>query len=57
MAATHRALYDAMNRGALTPMVGMALPLADAPRAHVEVMEPSAGGKVGNITLVVREED
>lgn len=55
--ATHRALYDAMDRGALRPIVGTALPLAEAARAHMEIMEPSAGGKVGNIVLVVREEE
>ena len=43
--------------GALTPMVGAAIPLAEAARAHVEVIEPSSGGKVGNIVLVVREEE
>ena len=54
--ATHAALYESMAAGKLAPMVGAALPLADAAKAHVEVMAPSSGGKVGNIVLVVREE-
>ena len=55
-AETHRGLYEAMAAGALTPMVGATFPLADAALAQVEVMEPSAGGKAGNIVLTVREE-
>jgi len=50
---THAALYAALEAGTLTPVVAVELPLADAPRAHEEVMEPSAGGKAGNIVLVV----
>lgn len=48
----HGALFDAMERGALRPTVGMELPLAEASTAHVEVMQPSAGGSVGNIVLI-----
>jgi len=51
-AETHAALQDAMARGALKPVVGMELPLAEAARAHVEVMGPSSGGAVGNIVLI-----
>lgn len=51
-AETHAALQDAMARGALKPVVGMELPLADAAKAHVEVMGPSSGGAVGNIVLI-----
>ena len=40
----------------LTPLgpvqVGMELPLSDAGKAHVEVMEPAAGGSAGNIVLM-----
>eukprot|EP00927_Polykrikos_kofoidii_P033962 TRINITY_DN2879_c0_g2_i1.p1 TRINITY_DN2879_c0_g2~~TRINITY_DN2879_c0_g2_i1.p1 ORF type:complete len:377 (+),score=68.21 TRINITY_DN2879_c0_g2_i1:113-1132(+) len=50
--ATHVALQDAMSRGALVPVVGMELPLEGAPKAHVEVMQPSGGGALGNIVLV-----
>lgn len=49
---THRALYEAMDNGALTPMVGMELDLSEAPKAHMEVMNPSAGGALGNIVLI-----
>eukprot|EP00811_Abedinium_folium_P001890 NODE_11732_length_1268_cov_5.656442.p1 GENE.NODE_11732_length_1268_cov_5.656442~~NODE_11732_length_1268_cov_5.656442.p1 ORF type:complete len:375 (+),score=142.60 NODE_11732_length_1268_cov_5.656442:94-1125(+) len=52
MREIHAGLQDAMARGALTPHVGMRLAFADAPRAHVEVMAPSAGGAVGNIVLL-----
>ena len=55
-AATHQGLYEAMERGGLAPNVGLALPLSEAAKAHVEIAEPSTGGKVGNIVLIVREE-
>lgn len=48
-------LYDAMQRGVLKPVVGMELDLADAPKAHVEVMNPSSGGALGNIVLIFDE--
>lgn len=48
----HSALYETMERGALKPVVGMELPLVEAPKAHVEVMKPSSGGSVGNIVLM-----
>ncbi len=48
----HAQLYAAMEGGALTPVVGMKLPLEEAPKAHVEVMAPSAGGATGNIVLI-----
>eukprot|EP00913_Durusdinium_trenchii_P030021 g28133.t1 len=32
-----------MNRRALVPVVSLQIPLAEAAKAHVEVMEPSAG--------------
>eukprot|EP00930_Biecheleria_cincta_P092202 TRINITY_DN82018_c0_g1_i1.p1 TRINITY_DN82018_c0_g1~~TRINITY_DN82018_c0_g1_i1.p1 ORF type:complete len:342 (+),score=47.23 TRINITY_DN82018_c0_g1_i1:43-1068(+) len=49
---THSALYDAMTRGKLIPVVGMELPLSDAAKAHEEVMNPSSGGATGNIVLL-----
>ena len=54
--ANHAALYESMVSGALTPVVGETFPLADAAQAHVEVVQPSAGGKVGNVVVVVRDE-
>eukprot|EP00756_Hemistasia_phaeocysticola_P008443 Hpha_TRINITY_DN14617_c0_g1::TRINITY_DN14617_c0_g1_i3::g.48121::m.48121/K00344/qor, CRYZ; NADPH2:quinone reductase len=51
-AETHKALQAAMERGALKPVVGMELALGEAPKAHVEVMQPSSGGAVGNIVLI-----
>lgn len=52
---THAALYAAMESGALIPVVATEIPLAQAPQAHVEVMEPSSGGKAGNVVLTVRD--
>ncbi|CAJ1404366.1 unnamed protein product [Effrenium voratum] len=49
---THAALYDAMERRALVPVVAQQLPLSEAGKAHVEVMAPSAGGAAGNVVLV-----
>ena len=51
-AATNLALFDAMSRGALKPVVGLQLSLSEAPHAHVEVVSPSSGGALGNIVLV-----
>lgn len=46
-------LYKALESGALVPVVGMELPLEEAPKGHEEVMAPSAGGAAGNIVLTV----
>lgn len=54
--AAHAALYAAMEAETLTPVIGMTLSLEEAPKAHTEVMTPSAGGKVGNIVLHLRDE-
>ena len=43
---THAALGAALEAGALKPVVGRELPLEDAPKAHVAVMEPGAYGKI-----------
>ncbi len=51
-AAVHRSLRGHMEDGSLKPVVGMELPLADAPTAHKEVMQPSSGGATGNIVLI-----
>ena len=48
----HAELHGAMARRSLVPVVSQRLPLRDAARAHVEVMEPSAGGASGNVVLL-----
>lgn len=42
----HAALAPGFENGTLTPVVGRELPLAQAPQAHVAVMEPGAYGKI-----------
>jgi NADPH2:quinone reductase len=42
----HAGLVAGFDSGALKPVVGRELPLADAPKAHVAVMEPGALGKI-----------
>jgi NADPH2:quinone reductase len=42
----HQAIIAGLESGALTPVVGTELPLKDAPRAHQQVMEPGARGKI-----------
>jgi NADPH2:quinone reductase len=42
----HNALAVGFENGTLRPIVGKEIPLADAPRAHHEVMEPGAYGKI-----------
>lgn len=42
----HAALIAGLESGALNPVVGREMPLADAPRAHRAVMEPGAYGKI-----------
>jgi NADPH:quinone reductase len=42
----HMALVAGLRTGTLTPVVGKELPLADAARAHHEVIEASAYGKI-----------
>jgi NADPH2:quinone reductase len=42
----HAALIAGMENGTLRPVVGKEMPLAEAPRAHKEVMEPGAYGKI-----------
>jgi len=45
MASIHAAIAAGLENGTLRPVVGKELPLADAPRAHKEVLEPGAFGK------------
>ncbi|MEO8680049.1 MAG: NADPH:quinone reductase [Vicinamibacterales bacterium] len=42
----HLAIIAGLASGMLKPMVGTELPLAEAARAHVKVMEPGARGKI-----------
>jgi NADPH2:quinone reductase len=42
----HAGLTAGLEAGTLTPVVGKELPLADAVKAHVAVMEPGAKGKI-----------
>ena len=42
----HEAIIAGLESGALNPVVGREMPLADAAQAHVAVMEPGAHGKV-----------
>jgi NADPH2:quinone reductase len=45
-AGIHAALAAGMENGTLRPIVGREIPLAEAPKAHVAVMEPGAFGKI-----------
>lgn len=45
-ASIHAALHAGLENGSLRPVIRRELPLADAPRAHHEVMEPGAYGKI-----------
>jgi NADPH2:quinone reductase len=42
----HAGLIAGLENGTLRPVVGKELPLAEAARAHKEVMEPGAFGKI-----------
>lgn len=42
----HAALYAGLENGTLKPVVGDEMPLADAAKAHVAVLEPGAYGKI-----------
>jgi NADPH:quinone reductase len=46
MAGVHAALVAGLEAGTLRPVVGRELPLADAARAHEEVLRPGAYGKI-----------
>jgi NADPH2:quinone reductase len=50
----HAALAAGLENGTLRPVVGKELPLAEAARAHKEVMEPGAYGKIVLIPQVCR---
>jgi NADPH:quinone reductase len=42
----HEAIIAGLESGALNPVVGTEMPLKDAARAHQQVMEPGAKGKI-----------
>jgi NADPH2:quinone reductase len=42
----HEAIVAGLESGALNPVVGTEMPLKDAARAHQQVMEPGARGKI-----------
>lgn len=44
--AIHAGIYAGLENNTLNPVVGTELPLEDAARAHVAVMEPGAYGKI-----------
>jgi NADPH2:quinone reductase len=46
LAGIHAALAAGLENGTLRPVVGRELPLADAAKAHVAVLEPGAYGKI-----------
>ena len=45
-AQIHAALYAGFENGTLRPVVGKEIPLAEAARAHQEVMAPGSHGKI-----------
>lgn len=46
MAEIHDAIYKGLSEGYLNPIVGKTFPLAEAVRAHHEVIESKASGKI-----------
>ena len=42
----HAAIVDGLSRGAIDPAVGESIPLSEAPRAHHQVIENKASGKI-----------
>ena len=42
----HAGLIAGLENGTLRPVVGKEMPLAEAPRAHKEILEPGAAGKI-----------
>ena len=42
----HAGMFAAMDNGTLRPVVGKEIPLAEAARAHKEIMESGAAGKI-----------
>ena len=50
LAGAHEAVGEALTSGALRPVVGTEMPLADAAEAHRRVMAPGARGKIVLLT-------
>ena len=46
LAAVHAALGAGLENGSLRPIIGKKIPLAEAARAHEEIMQPGAFGKI-----------
>ena len=46
LASIHEALFAGLENGTLRPVVGKELPLAEAPRAHEDVLKAGALGKI-----------
>ena len=46
LAEIHKEIFDGLEKGYLKPVVGESIPLADAPRAHHQVIENKAFGKI-----------
>ena len=42
----HAGLYAGLECGTLNPVIGQELPLADAAKAHIAILEPGAYGKI-----------
>ena len=42
----HAGLFAGLENGTLRPVVGKVLPLAEAARAHTEILEPGSAGKI-----------
>jgi NADPH2:quinone reductase len=45
-AAIHAGVIAGLENGTLRPVVGKQLPIAEAARAHKEILEPGAFGKI-----------
>ena len=46
LARVHAALVASLNNGVARPVIGKELPLAEAARAHEEIMQPGSYGKI-----------
>lgn len=46
MAEIHDAIFDGLSKGYLKPVIGESIPLAEAPRAHRQIIESKAFGKI-----------
>ena len=44
--AIHSALAAALENGVLNPVIACELPLSQAPRAHQQILQPGARGKI-----------